>query len=150
MKITLVAAILLASGISLNVFQTPWVDYLSTLGGVILRQTQGVSGNVWFSVRGSCGEGPIPPFWEPIIPNIELVVHPSSGLPITVHLNWIPMGNCAVRASFSVGLAPGTYSLDVTWCYDVPSCVSIINPITIAIEPNKFAIVDISANTKIH
>jgi len=88
---------------------------------------------------------------------IQVVVTPSSGLALTVPVNWITLEGCWASGTFKIGLNPGIYSLTITSCYAVysdhylgpaiPFCPGL--PKTALVESGTWTQVDISIGTGI-
>jgi hypothetical protein len=126
--------------------------YLSHLAGPpALGATGGISGNVSVGpVYPACSvnasPGPPPTFYN----HVQLLVTPSTGLPLTVPLNWVLLEGCWVNATFKIGLTPGVYSITLTTCISQTNsfgCQGV--PVTAVVSSGAWTLVEISVDTGI-
>jgi hypothetical protein len=89
---------------------------------------------------------------------IQVLVTPSSGLPLTIPVNWVLVSYCWVTGTFKIALNPGAYSLTLTSCTQVHAlgietyrygygCSDL--PRTFIVESGAWTQVDISLDTGI-
>jgi hypothetical protein len=127
--------------------------YLSHLAGPpLLGASGGITGNVSIGpvyplCRIGVGNAPPPLYYN----QVQLLVTPSTGLPLTVPLNWVLVDGCYVIAAFKIGLNPGVYSVTIT------SCISQTNsfgcqgvPVSAVVSFNAWTPVEISVDTGIY
>jgi hypothetical protein len=127
--------------------------YLSHLAGPpLLGASGGITGNVSIGpVYPVCmiGTSNAPP---PVYYNqVQLLITPSTGLPLTVPLNWVLVDGCYVIAVFKIGLNPGVYSVTITSCVSQTStfgCRGV--PVTAIVSSNNWTPVEISVDTGIY
>jgi hypothetical protein len=127
--------------------------YLSRLAGPpLLSATGGITGNVSIGpVYPVCKIGasnaPPPVYYD----QVQLLVTPSTGLPLTVPLNWVLVDGCYVIAAFKIGINPGVYSVTITSCVSQTStfgCRGV--PVTAIVSSNAWTPVEISVDTGIY
>ena len=132
--------------------------YLSPLASPsLLGATGGITGSVpigpLFPVcRVLESAGSTPSYYN----QIQVIVTPSSGLALTVPVNWVTVEGCWASGTFQIGLNPGVYSLTLTSCARLTA--SIQQPIgfgcsdlprTVIVESSTWTQVDIAIDTGI-
>ena len=81
-------------------------EYLAPLASPpLIGATGGITGSIWIAnvsplCRVPATTEPAPPYYN----QIEVVITPSSDLPLTVSVNWVLIGGCAVHGTFKIGL----------------------------------------------
>jgi hypothetical protein len=149
----LIVAVILLTAVSTGAgFIVSPGGYLSHLAGPpLLGASSGIAGHVSIGpvypvCRVVASTAPPPVYYN----QVQLVVTPSTGLPLTVPLNWVLVNDCYVTAAFKVGLNPGVYSITIT------SCISQTNsfgcqgvPVAAIVSSNAWTPVEISVNTGI-
>ena len=157
----IIAALLLTAISTVTGFMVSPGGYLAPLASPpLIGATGGITGSIWIAnVYPVCR---VPPATEPAPPyynQIEVVItpSPSSDLPLTVPVNWVLIGGCAVHGTFKIGLNPGVYSLTITSCYLIRAAVSLLNdstclylPKTVLVESGTWTQVEISITTGIY
>src|SRR2546425_6418537 len=115
-------------------------------------------------IEGSVSIGPIFPICRTLastIPapsyynQIQVLVTPSSGLALTIPVNWVLVEGCWAHGTFEIGLNPGTYSLTITSCN--PATASIYFPSygcqdlprTVIVESGAWTQIEIAIGTGI-
>jgi len=132
--------------------------YLSPLASPSLLGATG-------GMDGSISIGPLFPVCrvlESMVPapsyynQVQVLVTPSSGLSLTVPVNWVTVGGCWASGTFKIGLNPGAYSLTVTSCAGIVASISqpigfgcADLPKTVIVEAGAWTQVEISIGTGI-
>src|SRR2546428_9847843 len=107
-------------------------------------------------IEGSVSIGPIFPICRTLastVPapsyynQIQVLVTPSSGLALTIPVNWIIVESCWAHGTFKIALNPGTYSLTITSCN--PATPSIYLPSYGCQDLPRIVIVESGAWTQI-
>jgi hypothetical protein len=149
----LIIAVLLLTTVSTGAgFIVSPGGYLSHLAGPpLLGASGGITGNVSI--------GPVAPVCMIGVSNasppvyydqVQLLVTPSTGLPLTVPLNWVLVDGCSVNAAFKVGLNPGVYSITITSCISQTNTIGCRGvPVTASVSSNAWTPVEISVDTGI-
>src|SRR5207249_5543962 len=114
-KALIIAALLLTTVSTVAGFTVAPRGYLAPLASPpLIGAAGGITGSIWIAnVSPLCR---VPPATEPAPPyynQIEVVITPSSDLPLTVPVKWVLIGGCAVHGTFKIGLNPGVYSLTI-------------------------------------
>ena len=92
--------------------------YLSPLASPsLLGATGGIEGSVSIGpifpiCRTLASTAPAPSYYN----QIQVLVTPSSGLALSVPVNWVTVDGCWASGTFKIGLNPGEYSLTLTSC----------------------------------
>jgi len=149
----LIVAVLLLTAVSTGAgFMVSPGGYLSQLAGPsLLGASGGITGNVSIGpvfpvCRIGVSNAPPPLYYN----QVQLLVTPSTGLPLTVPLNWVLVEDCYVNATFKIGLNPGVYSITITSCISQTSsfgCSGV--PVTAIVSSNAWTQVEISVDTGI-
>src|SRR5437870_6675442 len=78
---------------------------------------------------------------------IQVLVTPTSGLALSIPVNWVIVESCSAHGTFKIALNPGTYSLTITSCN--PATPSIYFPSYGCQDLPKTVIVESGAWTQI-
>src|SRR6266704_1832897 len=119
----IIAALLLTTVSTVAGFTVSPGGYLAPLASPpLIGATGGITGSIWIAnvsplCRVPATTEPAPPYYNQI--EVVITPSPSSDLPLTVPVNWVLIGGCAVHGTFKIGLNPGVYSLTITSCYAV-------------------------------
>ncbi len=120
------------------------------LGSTLLGVTSGINGDISVGpIFPVCRVTPdaVPPAYYY---QIEVLVTPSSGLPLTVPVHWVLVAGCWVDGTFKIGLNPGVYSLTLTSCVSQPNSFGCSDlPITAIVTSSAWTQVEISVRTGI-
>jgi hypothetical protein len=126
--------------------------YLSHLAGPpLLGASGGITGNVSIGpvvpvCRIGVSNAPPPLYYN----QVQLLVTPSTGLPLTVPLNWVLVDGCYVNATFKIGLNPGVYSITITSCISQTNNIGCRGvPVTAIVSSSAWTQVEISVDTGI-
>ena len=148
----IIATLLLSTVSTVAGFIVSPGGYLSPLAGPALL---GASGGI----TGSISIGPVFPvcradmstaFPPPYFNQVQLLVTPSTGLPLTVPVRWVLVSGCWISGTFTVGLNPGVYSLTLTSCLSQPNSFGCLGmPKTAVVESGRWTRVEISVATGI-
>jgi len=160
-KALIIAALLLTTVSTVAGFTVAPGGYLAPLASPpLIGATGGITGSIWIAnvsplCRVPSTTEPAPPYYN----QIEVVIthSPSSDLPLTVPVNWVLIGGCAVHGTFKIGLNPGAYSLTITSCYLICAAATFLNdttcsglPKTVIVESGTWTQVEISITTGIY
>jgi hypothetical protein len=110
--------LLLTTASTITGFMVSPGGYLSALASPsLLGATGGIDGSVSIGpllpvCRIGESAGPTPLYFN----QIQVLVTPSSGLALTVPVNWVTVEGCYASGTFKIGLNPGAYSLTMTSC----------------------------------
>ncbi len=152
-------ALFLTSASTVAGFMVSPGGYLSPLASPsLLGATGGINGSVSIGpISPICSvvesTGPTPLYYN----QIQVIVTPSSGLALTVPVNWAVVGGCWASGTFKIGLNPGVYSVTVTSC--ARPTLSISQPIgfgcsdlprTVIVESSAWIQIDIAIGTGIY
>ncbi len=151
----IIAALFLTAVSTVTGFIVSPGGYLSPLAGPPLAgATGGITGSISIGnilplCRVPPSTAPAPPYYNQI--EVLITPSPSSGLPLTVPVNWVLVDGCWVHGTFRVGLNPGVYSLTLTSCISQPSSFGCSDlPRIVIVEPDAWTQVDISIRTGIY
>src|SRR5690348_6100609 len=149
----LIVAVLLLTAVSTGAgFIVSPGGYLSHLAGPpLLGAGSGITGTVSIGpvypvCRVVATTAPPPVYYN----QVQLLITPSTGLPLTVPLNWVLVGGCWVNATFKIGLNPGVYSVTITSCIaqtNTFGCRGV--PVTAIVSSGAWTPVEISVDTGI-
>jgi hypothetical protein len=131
--------------------------YLSALASPsLLGATEGISGSVSIGpifpiCRTLASTAPAPSYYN----QIQVLITPSSGLALTIPVNWVIVESCWAHGTFKIALNPGTYSLTITSCN--PATPSIYFPSygcqdlprTVIVESGAWTQIEIAIGTGI-
>ena len=134
--------------------------YLAPLASPpLIGATGGIIGSI--SIANVCSLCRVPttcapaPLYHNQMEAVVIILSPSSGLPLTVPVNWV--GGCVVHGTFKVGLNPGAYSLTIGSCYLIREAATFLNdptcsglPKTVLVESGTWTQVEISITTGIY
>ena len=157
----ILAALFLTTVSTVAGFMVSPGGYLSPLTSPsLLGASSGIDGTVTIGpVSPVCSvlksTTPAPSYYE----QIQVIVTLSSGLSLTVPVNWVLVSYCWVHGTFKIALNPGEYSLTMTSCTQVYAlvyqpyqpygygCSNL--PRTVMVESGAWTQVDISIDTGI-
>ena len=157
----IVAVLLLTTVSTVAGFVVSPGGYLAPLASPPLAgSTGGIAGtisigNVAPLCTGYPTTAPAPQSYNQI--GLVITPSPSSHLPLTIPLNWVLINGCIVRATFTVGLSPGVYSLSITSCNGIhiamyspynPFCAGL--PKTVIVSSDTWTQVEIRITTGIY
>lgn len=148
----IVAALLLTTVSTVAGFTLSRGGYLSPLAGPpLIGATGGINGTISigniYPLCSIVSDGAAPPYYN----QIQAVITPSSGLPLTVPVNWVLVGGCWVHGTFKVGLSPGVYSVTLSSCISQPNSFGCSDlPRIVTVEASVWTQVVISIRTGIY
>jgi hypothetical protein len=131
--------------------------YLSPLTSPsLLGATEGISGSISIGpifpiCRTLASTAPAPSYYN----QIQVLITPSSGLALTIPVNWVIVESCWAHGTFKIALNPAIYSLTITSCN--PATPSIYFPSygcqnlprTVIVESGAWTQIEIAIGTGI-